>query len=118
MVFINAPRFLAGGVTDYTRWKPRSIVNLGMAYKGLQKTFLDDAFELRTFRCLKNRSELTLSMSHSLYSSFGAEATSFLVKTFYCDMEDVIYVIAQLLKYPVDQQTAESDIMACEITYY
>ena len=87
-----------------------------MAYKCLQKTFLDDAFELRTFRCLNSHSERTLPMSHSLFSNFGAEATIFLVKIFYCEMKDVIYDIAQLLKHPVDQQTAESDIMACETT--
>ena len=88
-----------------------------MAYKGLQKTFLDDAFELRTFRCLKNRSERTLSMSHSLYSSFGVEATSFLVKTFYCDMKDVNYDIARLTKHLKDQQTAESDKTVYETNY-
>ena len=89
-----------------------------MTYKCLQNTFLDDALELRTFRCLNNHSERTLSMSHSLFSNFGAEATIFLVKTFYCEMKDVIYDIAQLLEHPVDQQTAELDIMACETTYY
>ena len=89
-----------------------------MAYKCLQKTFLDDAFELGTFRCLNNHPERTLPMSHCLFSNFGAKATIFPVKTLYCDIEDVIYNIAQLLKHPVDQQTAESDIMACETTYY
>ena len=56
-------------------------------------------------------------MSHSFFSNFGAKATIFPVKTFYCDIEDVIYDIAQLLKHPIDQQTAELDIIVCEITY-
>ena len=97
-------------------------MNLGVAYKGLQKTFLDDAFELRTFRCLKSRFERTLSMSHSLYSNFGcfgAEATSFLVKTFYFNMDQVIiHDIARLTKHLVDQQTVESDKTVYEATYY
>ena len=85
-----------------------------MAYKWLQKTFLVDAFELDTFRCLNNDVIRTLPLFRSY---FGAEATSFLVKTFYCDIEDVIYDIAQSTKRPVDQQTAESDMMVHETTF-
>ena len=44
---------------------------------------LDDAFEDSLF---SRRSKLTLPMIRSLFSYFGAEATSFLVKTFYSAM--------------------------------
>ena len=65
-----------------------------MVYKCLQKTFLVDAFELDTFKSLNNDAKRTLPPFRSLFSYLGAEATSFLVKTFYCDTEDVIHDIA------------------------
>ena len=57
-------------------------------------------------------------MHGSFFSYFGPEAASFLVKTFYCDMKHVIRDIAQLMRHPVDQQTAESYMMVCETTNY
>ena len=56
-------------------------------------------------------------MIRSLFSYFVAGATGFVVKTFYSAVEHVIHDIAQLKSYPVDQQTAGSDKMVCEITY-
>ena len=45
-------------------------------------------------RHIRNEAKRTLPLFRSLFSYFGAEATSFLVKTFYCDTEDVIHDIA------------------------
>ena len=56
-------------------------------------------------------------MFRILSSYFGAEATSFLVKTFDFNMDYVIHDIAQLNKLAVNQQTAELDMMVCETTY-
>ena len=80
--------------------------------------FLDDAVELSTFKRLGSHSKHTWPMCRSLFSYFGAEATSFLVKTFYSNMDHVIHDIARLTKLAVDQQTAESDKEVYETTHY
>ena len=66
----------------------------------------------------KDIPSLDILLFRILLSCFGAEATSFLVKTFYFNMDHVIHDIARLTKHLVDQQTAESDIMVYEATYY
>ena len=113
----TVPHSLIRRATDFTREKTSQHRESWHGLQTIAKYYLIVASELDTFRCLKNHSKRTLSTFHSLFSYFGAKATSFLMKTFYCDTEDVIHDIVRLTMHPMDHQTAESDTIVYETTY-
>jgi hypothetical protein len=115
LICLTAPHYILAQAIDLTRHERHIIVKIQSAYNGCTWLFRD-AFDLSTSKCLSKHSQLTFWMLCSLFSSFGTDATSFLLKTSYSATEHVIYDITPLSRRPVDQQIAESKMMVCETT--